>query len=86
MLVDTNNRDMDTTIFGHKVPAPIGFAPIGINKIYNPARDLPVAKAAGELGLPYSLSIAGSQPIEDVGKANDQGAEQRPMLHAEEGY
>ena len=74
MLVDTNDRDCATTIFGHQVPAPIGFAPIGINKIYNPLGELPVAKVAGELGLPYCLSTAGSQPIEDVGRANTEGA------------
>ena len=73
MLVDTNQRDISTEIFGHKVPAPIGFAPIGINKIYNSVGELPVAKVAGELGLPYCLSTAGSQPIEDVGKANGDG-------------
>ena len=44
MLVDTNNRDMDTMLFGHKVPAPIGFSPIGINKIYNPLGELPSRK------------------------------------------
>ena len=41
---------------------------------------------AGELGLPYALSTAGSQPIEDVGRANDEGAEQRNPIHADEGY
>ncbi|KAH3970078.1 hypothetical protein HBH51_119810 [Parastagonospora nodorum] len=74
MLVDTNQRDTATHIFGHKVPAPIGFAPIGINKIYHPDGELPVARVAGELGLPYCLSTAGSQPIEAVGQANDAGA------------
>lgn len=74
MLVDTNQRDTATEIFGHKVPAPIGFAPVGINKIYHPAGELPVASVAGELGLPYCLSTAGSQPIEDVGVANDSGS------------
>jgi isopentenyl diphosphate isomerase/L-lactate dehydrogenase-like FMN-dependent dehydrogenase len=73
MLVDTNTRDCATTIFGHRVAAPIGFAPIGICKIYNPAGELPVAKVAGELNLPYCLSTAGSTPIEDVGKANGDG-------------
>jgi isopentenyl diphosphate isomerase/L-lactate dehydrogenase-like FMN-dependent dehydrogenase len=73
MLVDTNERDTSATIFGHRVPAPIGFAPIGINKIYHPQGELPVAKVAGELGLPYCLSTAGSQPIEDVGHANGDG-------------
>jgi isopentenyl diphosphate isomerase/L-lactate dehydrogenase-like FMN-dependent dehydrogenase len=73
MLIDTNKRDTSTEIFGHKVSAPIGFAPIGINKIYHPQGELPVAKVAGELGLPYCLSTAGSQPIENVGAANGDG-------------
>ncbi|KAG4414204.1 hypothetical protein IFR04_012651 [Cadophora malorum] len=73
MLVDTNKRDTATSIFGHKVSAPIGFAPIGINKIYHPLGELPVAKVAAELNLPYCLSTAGSTPIEDVGQANGNG-------------
>ncbi|KAF2083841.1 FMN-dependent alpha-hydroxy acid dehydrogenase [Saccharata proteae CBS 121410] len=73
MLVDTNERDTCAESFGHKVSAPIGFAPIGINKIYHPAGELPVAKVAKELNLPYCLSTAGSQPIEDVGAANGEG-------------
>jgi isopentenyl diphosphate isomerase/L-lactate dehydrogenase-like FMN-dependent dehydrogenase len=73
MLVDTNKRDTRTEIFGHKVSAPIGFAPIGINKIYNPLGELPVAKVAKELNMPYCLSTAESNPIEDVGKANRDG-------------
>lgn len=72
-LVDTNERSMRTTIFGHDVSAPIGIAPIGINKIYHPQGELPVAKVAGELGLPYCLSTAGSYPIEDVARASDAG-------------
>jgi isopentenyl diphosphate isomerase/L-lactate dehydrogenase-like FMN-dependent dehydrogenase len=73
MLVDTNTRDTRWNIWGHETSAPIGFAPIGINKIYNPLGELPVAKVAEELGLPYCLSTAGSQPIEDVGVANGRG-------------
>jgi isopentenyl diphosphate isomerase/L-lactate dehydrogenase-like FMN-dependent dehydrogenase len=75
MLVDTNQRDTATSIFGHAVPAPIGFAPVGINKIYHPEGELPVARVAGELGLPYCLSTAGSQPIEAVASANDAGSQ-----------
>ena len=72
-MVDTNLRDTSTTIFGHKVSAPIGFAPIGINKIYHPLGELPVAAVAKELNLVYALSTAGSTPIEDVAKANGEG-------------
>jgi isopentenyl diphosphate isomerase/L-lactate dehydrogenase-like FMN-dependent dehydrogenase len=53
MCVDTNKRETTTELFGHKIPAPICFAPIGINAIYHNEAELPVAKVAGELGLPY---------------------------------
>lgn len=74
MLVDTNTRDTATSIFGHKVSAPIGFAPIGINRIYHPTGEISVAKVANELNLPYTLSSAGSYSIEDVAKANGFGS------------
>lgn len=73
MLVDTDHRDTATTIFGHKVAAPIGFAPIGINRIYHPTGELSPAKVAKELNLAYCLSSAGSYSIEDVAKANGDG-------------
>ncbi|BGP21056.1 hypothetical protein JCM10213_007574 [Rhodosporidiobolus nylandii] len=85
MLVDTNQRDMSCTLKLGKekwtFDAPIGFAPIGINKIYHPRGELNSSAIAGELNLPYALSTAGSQPIADVAKANDEGAKRR----AEEG-
>ncbi|KAH9941986.1 FMN-dependent dehydrogenase-domain-containing protein [Amylocystis lapponica] len=51
-LVDTNTRDLTTTLFGHRIPAPILFAPIGINKLYTSLGELVPAKIAGELGIP----------------------------------
>lgn len=72
-LVDTNSRDTATELFGHKLSAPIGFSPIGINRIYHPQGELPVAKVAHELNLPYCLSSAGSYSIEAVGEANQDG-------------
>lgn len=72
-LVDTNVRDTAASIFGHAVSAPIGFAPIGINRIYHPTGELSVAKVAQELNLPYCLSSAGSYSIEDVARANGSG-------------
>ncbi|KAF8913984.1 FMN-dependent dehydrogenase [Gymnopilus junonius] len=77
MLMDTNTRDMTTELFGHHIPAPIIFAPIGINKLYHTQGELVPAKIAGELGLPYCLSTAASQSIEDVAKANEQGASKK---------
>ncbi|XXG99696.1 hypothetical protein Hte_006037 [Hypoxylon texense] len=77
MLVDTSRRDTATTIFGHRVAAPIGFAPIGINRIYHATGELSPAKVAGELNIPYCLSSAGSYSIEDVARANGDGGSPR---------
>ncbi|KAJ9661871.1 hypothetical protein H2201_006351 [Coniosporium apollinis] len=86
MLVNTNKRDTRAEIWAHKVFAPIGFAPIGINKICHPKGELPVAKVAKELNLPCCLSTAGSQPIEAVAEANGEGPRffQLYMLHDDE--
>jgi isopentenyl diphosphate isomerase/L-lactate dehydrogenase-like FMN-dependent dehydrogenase len=73
MLVDTNSRDTAVQLFGHKLAAPIGFAPIGINRIYHPTGELSVAHVARDLNLVYCLSSAGSYSIEDVGEANGDG-------------
>ena len=43
------------TIFGHKIPVPIMFAPIGINKLYSPLGELIPARVAGELGMPVCV-------------------------------
>lgn len=45
------------TLFGHRIPAPILFAPIGVNKLYSPKGELIPAKIAGELGLPVRSEI-----------------------------
>ncbi|KAJ5787236.1 hypothetical protein N7457_002226 [Penicillium paradoxum] len=72
-LIDTNNRSTKTTIFDHEVSAPIGFAPVGINKIYHSSGEAAVSKVASELNLPYCLSTAGSSSIEKVADANGTG-------------
>ncbi|POY72957.1 hypothetical protein BMF94_3943 [Rhodotorula taiwanensis] len=87
MLVDTNQRDMSCTFkLGNQqytFDAPIGFAPIGINKIYHPKGEFNSARVAGELNLCYALSTAGSQPISEVARVHDEGAAQggRPNKH-----
>lgn len=75
-LVDTNSRSTRTTLFGHDASAPFGIAPVGINEIYHRDAEPAVAKVAGELGLPYCLSTAGSRSIESVAGAHDAGRRQ----------
>ncbi|KAI1098275.1 FMN-dependent alpha-hydroxy acid dehydrogenase [Jackrogersella minutella] len=88
MLVDTDKRDTATTIFGHRVSAPIGFAPVGINRIYHATGELSPAKVAGELNLVYCLSSAGSCSIEEVARANGAGSARFYQLYraADGGY
>ncbi|KAB2575154.1 FMN-dependent dehydrogenase [Lasiodiplodia theobromae] len=76
MLVDTNTRDTAAEILGRKVSAPIGFAPIGINKICNAADELPVAKVAKELILPYWLSAH-----QGCGRGQRRGPTLLPAVH-----
>ena len=71
--VNTNNRDTARELFGHKVSAPIDFAPIGINHIYYLQGELAIAKVAKELNLVYYLASTRSYSIEDIAKENDQG-------------
>lgn len=52
-------------LFGHRIPAPILFAPIGINKLYSPEGELIPAKIAGELGLPVCADF-----VRPVGSSN----------------
>ncbi|KAL0955977.1 hypothetical protein HGRIS_002156 [Hohenbuehelia grisea] len=73
MLRDTRARDLTVDLFGHTLPAPILFAPIGINKIYHPEGELIPARVAGKLGLGYCLSTAASRSIEEVAAANGNG-------------
>lgn len=48
--------------------------PSSLIQIYHPEGELPVARIAGEFGLPYSLSTAGSSSIEEAAEHNALGA------------
>lgn len=74
MLVDTNKRDMTVDLWGHKLPNPFIFAPVGLNKIYHPEGELIPARVAKELGMGYMLSTAATRSIEEVAEANGEGS------------
>ncbi|KAJ3089175.1 hypothetical protein HK102_007029 [Quaeritorhiza haematococci] len=73
VLRDTSERDTSVEIFGRRIPAPLIFAPVGVSELYHFQGDLPVARVAAEIGLPYCLSTAGSHPIETAAAANGAG-------------
>lgn len=64
MLRDVEKRDTSLTLFGHTLPAPFFLAPIGVLEMAHPEADLAVARAAGQLGIPYIFSNQASAPME----------------------
>ncbi len=66
--------DLSTTILGTRMPAPVLFAPIGVQTLAYPDGDLVSARAAAELGLTYIHSTQASFPMEEVAAANGDGS------------
>jgi L-lactate dehydrogenase (cytochrome) len=70
----TARVDLSTTILGTRMPAPVLFAPIGVQTLAHPEGDLATARAANELGLTYMHSTQAAYKMEDVAEANGDGS------------
>ncbi len=68
------NVDLSTRILGTRMPAPILFAPVGVQTLAHPDGDLASARAAVQLGLTYIHSTQGAYTMEDVAEANGDGS------------
>ena len=66
--------DLSATVLGTRMPAPVLFAPIGVQKLAHPEGDLASARAAAELGLTYVHSTQGAYSMEEVAAANGRGS------------
>ena len=66
--------DLTTTVLGTRMPAPVLFAPVGVQTLAHPDGDLASARAAAELGLTYVHSTQGAYKMEDVAAANGDGS------------
>jgi len=67
-------RDLSTTVLGTRMPAPVLFAPIGVQTLAHPDGDLASARAAADLKLTYIHSTQGAYSIEEVAAANGGGS------------
>ncbi|KAH7322419.1 FMN-dependent alpha-hydroxy acid dehydrogenase [Stachybotrys elegans] len=63
-------RNLNTTIFGKQLPAPVVMAPVGVQTMYHADGERATASVFGELGLPFTLSTASSTGFADVAEAN----------------
>jgi lactate 2-monooxygenase len=73
MLCGVATRDLSTTLFGRRLPAPVLLAPIGVQGILHPEGELATARAAAELGVGFVLSTVASYPLEEVAAAAGDG-------------
>ncbi|PTX56654.1 L-lactate dehydrogenase (cytochrome) [Litoreibacter ponti] len=58
--------DLTTRFLGHDYPLPFGIAPVGMSGLIWPGAEKTLARAAAQLGIPYSMSTVATQTPEDV--------------------
>lgn len=58
--------DTRVTILGTQVALPMILAPLGSTRMFHPAGELAAAKAAGEAGIPYTLSTFSGYSFEEL--------------------
>jgi 4-hydroxymandelate oxidase len=68
-LVDIAKTDLHTELFGTVWDTPLFLCPIGLQKMYHPEGELPVARAAKAKKVLQVLATGSSNPLEDVTKA-----------------
>ena len=66
VLVDMDNRTLETTMIGEKVSMPVALAPTGSTGMQHADGEILAAQAAEEFGVPFTLSTMAICSIEDV--------------------
>jgi len=65
-LVDTCARHTRVELFGRTAAAPLIVAPTGFNGMLQPQGDIALARAAVQLGIPFTLSTFSTTRLEEV--------------------
>ncbi len=65
-LVNTAGRQLRSTILGRAANAPLVIAPTGLNGLLHFDGDVALARAAAQLGIPYTLSTVSTTSLEEV--------------------
>jgi L-lactate dehydrogenase (cytochrome) len=66
VAVNMSDRSTETTMIGQKVAMPVALAPIGLCGMQCADGEIKAARAAGEFGVPFTLSTMSICSIEDV--------------------
>jgi (S)-mandelate dehydrogenase len=70
-LTDVSIRDQSVEWFGQRLSSPLILAPTGLNGLFCRNGDIALARAAARLGIPFVLSTASNNSIEEVASAAD---------------
>ncbi|EJD51872.1 oxidoreductase [Auricularia subglabra TFB-10046 SS5] len=73
VLRDVTERNIEVTLFGKRLPAPVAVSPVGAQGIFHTDGELATARAASKLGVPFSLSTVGSRSLDQVAEACGPG-------------
>jgi L-lactate dehydrogenase (cytochrome) len=66
-LVDVAAIDTGTTVLGQAIDWPVMLAPTGMSRVFHPAGERAVARAAAKAGTVYTLSTMSSVSMEEIG-------------------
>ncbi|QKZ15956.1 alpha-hydroxy acid oxidase [Streptomyces chartreusis] len=66
ILRDVSTVDTSRTVLGQRASLPLVLAPTGFTRMMHHEGETAVARAAGEAGVPYTLSTMGTTSIEDL--------------------
>src|SRR5438045_3027936 len=73
-LVDVSKRDQSATIFGQTFSSPFGISPTGSAGLFRRGADMMLAEAAREANIPYIMSGASNETIEDAARVAPKNA------------
>ena len=73
ILRDVSHVSTGWNVLGSPVALPFGIAPTGFTRMMQTEGEIAGASAAGQAGIPFSLSTLGTTSIEDVKAANPHG-------------
>lgn len=73
VLRDTSGLDTSIEVFGQTWRWPFAIAPTGLNGLIRPGADGMLARAAAAMGVPFTLSTASNQRLEEVRALAPQG-------------
>ena len=73
VLRDVSKVDLGHDVLGRRSELPFGIAPTGFTRLMHTEGEIAGATAAGDAGIPYTLSTMGTTSIEDVAAANPDG-------------